>query len=223
MKLLNNDWDDILSDFLNHPRFENFFKFILSEYEKYTLYPDKENIFAALKLTSFEKLKVVILGQDPYHQPGQANGLAFSVNKGVVLPPSLKNIYKELQSDLGIAPPKHGDLSKWAKQGVLLLNTSLTVRNSQPNFYSNSFWKNFTDYIIKKISENKKQVVYILWGNNAQQKIKIINTHDNLIIKSAHPSPLSANRGFFGSRPFSKTNEYLKENRLDVIDWSLND
>lgn len=218
---IGNDWDDILKDIFEDKNFIDFYDFMLREYDKYILYPAKEDIFRALKLTSFSKLKVLILGQDPYHGPGQADGLAFSVKKGISLPPSLRNIFKELKNDLKIEVPLNGDLEKWAKEGVLLLNASLTVRQASPNFYAKSYWSIFTDFIIKKINENKENVVYILWGNKAQEKAQFIDANKNCIIKSVHPSPLSASRGFFNSKPFSKANAYLFSQGKKEIDWRL--
>lgn len=219
--MITKQWDDALSHILNSKEFNDFSKFVDSEYENYILYPPKEDIYKALKLTDFEDVKVVILGQDPYHQKNQANGLAFSVNADVKIPRSLVNIFKELKSDLGI-DFKNGDLSRWAKNGVLLLNTSLMVRESNANFYKNSYWKYFTNEIIKALNR-RENIVYILWGNEAQKKENLIDSKKNLIIKSVHPSPLSASKGFFGSKPFSKANDYLLNNNISQIDWRLYD
>ncbi|HCC68016.1 TPA: uracil-DNA glycosylase [Patescibacteria group bacterium] len=186
-----------------------------------TTYPPSDSVFRALKLTPFENIKVVILGQDPYHGKGEANGLAFSVNKNIKIPPSLKNIYKELNSDLGIKIPNHGDLSNWAKQGVLLLNSILTVEANKPASHRGIGWEEYTDEIIKKINDKKKNIVFILWGKYAQEKGKYINENKHLVIRSPHPSPFSARTGFFGSKPFSKCNMYLKENKIEEIDWEL--
>ena len=186
-----------------------------------TVFPSREEVFRAFSLTPISKVKVVILGQDPYHGEGEANGLAFSVNKGIKLPPSLKNIYKELNSDLGIQIPNHGDLTKWAKQGVLLLNSVLTVEKDKPGSHRNMGWEEYTDSIIKKISEERKNVVFILWGKYAETKKNLIDENKHLILFSAHPSPFSARRGFFKSKPFSKCNTYLKKNGIKEIDWSL--
>ena len=184
-------------------------------------YPKTEDIFKALELTPFENIKVVILGQDPYHDEGQANGLAFSVNKDKKIPPSLKNIYKELNSDLGIPIPNHGDLSKWAKEGVLLLNSILTVEPHKPASHRSIGWEEYTDQIIKEINEKKEHIVFILWGKYAQDKGKYIDESKHLVIKSPHPSPFSARKGFFNSKPFSKCNTYLKKNGIEEIDWEI--
>lgn len=196
-------------------------EFVLNEYETKTIYPLKENIFNAFQLTSFEETKVIILGQDPYHGEGQAHGLSFSVQKGVKLPPSLKNIFKELESDIGISIPKDGDLSAWSKQGVLLLNTVLTVEQSKPASHQKKGWEEFSELVLKTLSGKKENLVFILWGTPAQRLSKFINADKHLIIKSVHPSPLSSYRGFFGSKPFSSANDYLKENKIPEIDWSL--
>ncbi|GAY72721.1 uracil-DNA glycosylase, family 1 [Lentilactobacillus kosonis] len=180
-----------------------------------------DNIFEAFKLTPFSKVKVVILGQDPYHEPNQAHGLSFSVLPGVKVPPSLRNIYKELQSDLGIKPVNHGYLTKWAQQGVLMLNSVLTVRNGQAFSHKGKGWEQLTDAAIRKLSERDQPVVFILWGRAARDKISLIDTETNIVIQSAHPSPLSASRGFLGSKPFSKTNEALIAMGEEPIDWQL--
>ena len=184
-------------------------------------YPNSKDIFKALELTPFEKVKVVILGQDPYHGEKQANGLAFSVHRDIKIPPSLKNIYKELNDDLGIPIPKHGDLSKWALEGVLLLNSILTVQPHKPASHRNIGWEEYTDEIIQTINDKKKSIVFILWGNYAQEKGKHIDENKHLIIKSPHPSPFSARKGFFGSKPFSRCNEYLRRNEIEEIDWEI--
>ncbi len=189
---------------------------------KKTIYPPGSKIFNALNLTPFQKVKVVILGQDPYHGKNQANGLSFSVENGIKIPPSLQNIFKELHSDLNISPSKNGDLSNWAKQGVLLLNTILTVEASKPSSHSNKGWELFTDKILKILSLKKENLVFILWGKKAQEKTLLINEKKNKIIKSTHPSPYSANNGFFGSKPFSKTNSFLESKNIDKINWKLN-
>lgn len=188
---------------------------------KETIFPPKENVLRALNLTPIEDIKAVILGQDPYHGEGEANGLAFSVNKGIKLPPSLRNIYKELNTDLGIQAPLHGDLTKWAQHGVLLLNSILTVEKDKPASHRKLGWEEYTDSIIKEISTKKEHVVFILWGNFAQSKEYLIDENKHLVIKSPHPSPFSARKGFFGSKPFSKTNEWLKTKGLEPIDWSI--
>jgi uracil-DNA glycosylase len=184
-------------------------------------YPPTKDIFKALELTPFEDIKAVILGQDPYHGENQANGLAFSVYRDIKIPPSLKNIYKELNNDLGLPIPKHGDLSKWALEGVLLLNSILTVEPHKPASHRGIGWEEYTDKVIKNINDEKENIVFILWGNYAQAKGKHIDQEKHLVIKSPHPSPFSANKGFFGSKPFSKCNKYLKQNGITEIDWKL--
>ena len=185
------------------------------------VFPPKEDIFKALELTPLENIKAVILGQDPYHGQGQANGLAFSVYKGVKIPPSLRNIFKELNTDLGIEIPKHGDLTTWAKQGVLLLNSVLTVEKEKPASHKNIGWEEYTDNLISEISGKKEHVVFILWGKYAEGKISLIDTKKHIIISSPHPSPFSARKGFFGSKPFSRCNKWLIERHLEPIDWSI--
>ena len=219
--MIGNDWDKELSVVFNSPNFNRFYNNILKLYEKETIYPLKENIFNALKLTPFSNVKVVIVGQDPYHGENEAHGLSFSVQNGVKIPPSLKNIYKELYDDLKIVPSKSGDLTKWALQGVLLLNSVLTVKKDSPASHKNIGWEPFTDYVIRKINSKDKPVVFILWGNFAKSKKGLITNPIHLIIESAHPSPFSANYGFFGSHPFSKTNNFLKKNNIQEIDWKL--
>ena len=193
--------------------------FLKEEKKTKTIYPIGSKIFNAFNLTPFSKVKVVILGQDPYHGPNQANGLSFSVNKSFPIPPSLKNIFKELFDDLGIQPPNTGCLERWSNQGVLLLNTYLTVERGKPGSHRNIGWERFTDHVLSKLSENKKNIVYLLWGKHAQEKVKIINSTNNKIIMSAHPSPYSANYGFFGSRPFSKANNFLMNTNQTKINW----
>lgn len=195
--------------------------FVANEYEHKTIFPPKQNIFRALNLCDYDDVKVVILGQDPYHELHQANGLAFSVYPGVRIPPSLVNIYKELHNDLNTTIPNHGDLTKWAKQGVLLLNNVLTVEQGKANSHAGKGWETFTLNIVKALNERKKPLVFILWGNNARAKKQYIDTSRHLILESAHPSPLSASRGFFGSRPFSKANQFLVENGISPIDWQI--
>lgn len=220
-KYFNNDWDDILKNYFQRNDFINLIKFVKQEYKNKIIYPEKQNIFNAFKLTSYKDTKVVIIGQDPYHEKGQAMGLSFSVPKGIKIPASLNNIYKELNNDLGITPSKHGDLTSWAKQGVLLLNSTLTVEEGKANSHSDIGWQNFTDYIIKELNKKETPVVFILWGKNASLKKKYITNPKHLIIESAHPSPLSAHRGFFGSRPFSKVNDFLIKNNLKEIKWEI--
>ena len=219
--MIGNDWDNELSVIWNSPGFGKFMDIINNEYNTKTIYPPKEDIFAALKNTSFKDVKVVIVGQDPYHGEGEAMGLSFSVHDGIKLPPSLKNIYQELESDLGIKPVNSGDLTKWTKEGVLLLNATLTVIKDTPNSHSKLGWDKFTDYVIKKINTKEEPVVFILWGNYARSKKVFITNPKHLVIESAHPSPFSARNGFFGSKPFSKTNEFLIKNNIKPIDWDL--
>ena len=217
---IGNDWDDVLKDDFSGENYAKIREFLKSEYSAHTIYPSMYDIFNAFKLTPFSKVKVVILGQDPYHGEGQAMGLSFSVPKNKELPPSLKNIYKELKDDLGVNPPDSGDLTAWAKQGVLLLNTVLTVRAGMANSHAGKGWEILTDDVIKKISSGRKNVVFILWGNNARSKKSLIDKSKHLILESAHPSPLSAYNGFFNSKPFSKTNTYLSARGIEPIDWS---
>lgn len=217
---ITKEWDEILEGLFNSQSYLSLREFLKKEYSNHTVYPDMHNIFNSMKLTSFEKVKVVILGQDPYHEKGQAMGLAFSVPKGEKIPPSLVNIYKELNAEMGINPPSSGDLSGWASQGVLLLNTCLTVREHQANSHKGRGWEEFTDGIIKTISDKKQNVVFILWGANARSKKVLIDSKKHLILESAHPSPLSAYNGFFGSGHFVKTNEYLTKHNKTPIDWS---
>lgn len=220
-KIFHNDWEEILRPEMEKEYYKKLRAFLIKEYKTKTIYPDMYDIFNALHYTSCKDTKVVILGQDPYHGPNQAHGLAFSVNPKVKIPPSLINIYKELQNDLGCYIPNNGYLKKWADQGVLLLNTSLTVVASKPNSHSKIGWEVFTDNIIKLLNDRKDPVVFILWGNNAKSKERLITNDRHFIIKSVHPSPLSANRGFFGSKPFSKTNEILKKLGKESIDWQI--
>ena len=219
--MIGNDWDIELSVIWESRNFKKFYDSIISLYNKETIFPPKDLIFNALKLTPYSKVKVVIVGQDPYHGEGEAHGLSFSVQKGIKLPPSLKNIYKELYDDLGIIPSKDGDLTKWAKEGVLLLNSTLTVKKDMANSHSKLGWEPFTDYVIKKLNAKETPIVFILWGNNAKSKKRFISNPLHLIIESAHPSPFSARYGFFGSKPFSKTNEFLRKNNINEIDWKL--
>lgn len=219
--MIHNSWDSLLQNEFEKDYFKNLKAWVKNEYETKTIYPPKEQVFNALKLTPYEDVKVVILGQDPYQTPGFANGLAFSVNDGVKIPKSLQNIYKEMNSDLGITIPTTGNLTKWAKQGVLMLNTTLTVVEGISNSHSKKGWEIFTDQIISILNNKTEPIVFILWGNNARSKAKLITNPTHLILESAHPSPLSANRGFFGSKPFSKTNEFLQKNNLSKINWSL--
>ena len=219
--VLKNDWKDLLDDEFNKEYYQTLRNFLTNEYKTKTIYPDKYDIFNALHFTSYKDIKVVILGQDPYHGPGQAHGLSFSVNPGIKIPPSLLNIYKELNSDLGCYIPNNGYLKKWADQGVLLLNTSLTVRAGEANSHKSIGWEIFTDRIISLVNEKEDPVVFLLWGNNAIKKKNLITNKRHLILTSAHPSPLSASRGFFGSKPFSKTNNFLKSVGKTPIDWLI--
>lgn len=215
----NSEWHS----FIKSESDKEYFKFLVDkldeEYNNYTVYPKKEDILNAYWLTEPSKVKVVILGQDPYHEPNQANGLAFSVSEGVKIPPSLRNIYKEIENDIGKVNSKNGDLTYWAKQGVFLLNTVLTVRDGEANSHKDIGWEVFTDNTIKYLNDIDFPKVFILWGNNARKKKKLITNKNHLILESAHPSPLSANRGFFGNNHFSKTNEFLSNNKLDIIEW----
>ncbi|MDY0091005.1 MAG: uracil-DNA glycosylase [Flavobacteriaceae bacterium] len=190
-------------------------------YSSNDVFPLREDLYKAVELTPIDTVKVVIIGQDPYHGIGQANGLAFSVNKGIKIPPSLRNIYKELEDDLGIETPKHGDLTEWAKQGVLLLNSVLSVQKDTPGSHRALGWEEYTDSEIKKLSLQKENLVFILWGKYAQQKKELIDEKKHLLIVSPHPSPFSARRGFFGSKPFSRTNTYLREHSIPPINWTL--
>ena len=219
--MIGNDWDEILAPVWNSPGFEKFMKKVKSEYEKYTCYPKFENIFNALKNTPYKDIKIVIIGQDPYHGEGEAHGLSFSVQKGIKLPPSLQNIFKEMSSDLGISTPNCGDLSPWTHQGVLLLNSILSVRKDSPLSHKDLGWELLTDHIIKLINLKNEPVVFILWGSYARSKKKFITNKKHLVIESVHPSPLSAYNGFFGSRPFSRANEFLKKNKIKEVDFRL--
>jgi len=217
---IEESWKRVLESEFDEEYFDELVKFVKKEYQESTVYPPARFIFQAFDLTPFDKVKVVILGQDPYHGPGQANGLCFAVGKGIQLPPSLQNIYKEIESDLGQKSKNvAGDLENWARQGVLLLNATLTVQAHRVGSHQNKGWEKFTDRVIKILSEKKEGLVFILWGNYAQKKGEIIDTTKHLVIKSAHPSPLSARNGFFGSKPFSQTNAYLIFNSQKPIDW----
>ncbi|WP_040397206.1 uracil-DNA glycosylase [Anaerococcus senegalensis] len=218
---IGNDWDDILKEERKKDYYINLRKKLIYEYKNYTVYPNMYDIFNALKKVSYKDVKVVILGQDPYHGQGQAHGFSFSVKKGIKTPPSLQNIYKELHNDLGLYIPNNGNLIKWADQGVLLLNSTLTVRSHQANSHKDLGWTILTDNIIKILNARSKPIVFILWGKFAQSKEELITNDRHLIIKSAHPSPFAAHRGFFGSRPFSKTNEFLQKNNFKPIDWQI--
>ena len=218
-KQLHREWISIFEKEFSKKYFQKINSEVNNCSSNGLLCPKKENIFKAFEKTNFTNLKIVILGQDPYHGPEQAHGLSFSVRDPIKMPPSLRNIFKELNNDLNISPPKTGNLETWARQGVLLLNSCLTVEKGKPGSHRGKGWESFTDFVLKTISINKKNVVFILWGNYAREKTKLINKSDHLIIESAHPSPFSAHYGFFGSKPFSKTNIYLIKNGLDPILW----
>ncbi|HRP89565.1 MAG TPA: uracil-DNA glycosylase [Edaphocola sp.] len=219
---IENSWQNILASEFEQDYFKKLNEIIKSDIASgITVYPKNSDIFKAFELCPFEKTKVVLLGQDPYHGLGQANGLCFSVEKGIKLPPSLKNIYKAIQQEFAFPIPTHGDLTAWAQQGVLMLNTSLTVRAHQANSHSKIGWVSFTDAVLKTISERKENIVFILWGNNARSKKDLIDSAKHLILQSAHPSPLSAYHGFFGNKHFIQTNEYLKQHHKKEIDWKI--
>ena len=219
---IGNDWDEILKGEFDKPYYRQLRAFLKQEYTSRTVYPPMNDIFNALRYTSFENTKVVILGQDPYHEPGQAHGLCFSVKEGTLPPPSLINIYKEIKNDLGIDnPPDYGELTGWAKQGVLMLNTVLTVRRGQANSHKGKGWEQFTDRVISELNNKITPVVFLLWGANARVKAQIITNPIHIKLSCAHPSPLSAYNGFFGCKHFSKTNEILVRNGLTPIDWSV--
>ncbi|MGQ8873970.1 uracil-DNA glycosylase [Paenibacillus sp. TSA_86.1] len=219
--MFGNDWDEVLQKETESEYFNKIRYALAAEYKTQTVYPPKEDLFSALKLTPYHQVKAVIIGQDPYHGAGQAHGLSFSVRPGVRVPPSLKNIYKELQADLGVPVPKHGSLIHWAEQGVLLLNAVLTVRESQPNSHQALGWQTFTDAVIRVLNERPEPMVYMLWGSHAQKKGAFINRDKHLVLESTHPSPLAAHRGFLGSRPFSKANEFLVSQGIKPIDWTI--
>lgn len=218
---LGNSWDKVLEGEFEKEYYLELREFLKQEYGTRVIYPNMYHIFNALKFTPYEKVKAVILGQDPYHQPGQAHGLCFSVQKGVQPPPSLVNIFKELHSDLGIVPPGHGCLESWANNGVLLLNTVLTVREGQANSHKGKGWEKFTDRVIELLNQREEPMVFILWGNNAKAKESLITNPKHCIIKSAHPSPLSAHYGFWGGKYFSRTNEFLQMTGQEPIDWRI--
>lgn len=221
MAILNNDWEAHLEQEFAQPYYLQLREFLVGEYNRGTVFPDKYDIFNALHYTSLADTKVVILGQDPYHGPGQAHGLSFSVKEGVPTPPSLQNMFKELRDDLGFNIPNNGYLLKWAQQGVLLLNTVLTVRAHEANSHKGQGWERFTDKVIETINRKDEPVVFLLWGSHAQKKAELITNRKHLQLRSPHPSPLSAHRGFFGSRPFSRANEFLKANGRGEIDWQI--
>ena len=223
MVSIGNDWDDILAGEFDKEYYKKLRQFLITEYRNGTVYPDMNDIFNALKYTPYSKVRAVILGQDPYHEPGQAHGMAFSVRKGVEQPPSLVNIFKELEEDLGIPrPPKdNGYLVPWAEQGVLLLNTVLTVRAHAANSHQNKGWETFTDRVIELLNEREQPMVFILWGGKAKAKSTLITNSRHLVLTGAHPSPLSAYNGFFGGRYFSRTNEFLSDHGEGEIDWEI--
>lgn len=218
---IEKSWEKILHDEFEKEYFKELVQFVKEEYSSKKIYPNGKDIFRAFDLCPFDKVKVVIIGQDPYHDINQANGLAFSVSRGVLNPPSLRNIFKELKNDLDIDIPSTGELEEWEKQGVLLLNATLTVEAHKPGSHQHKGWEEFTDTVVKKLSDEKNNLVFILWGKYAQEKGKSIDTSKHFVIQSPHPSPFSAERGFFGSKPFSKTNEYLKEKGLEEINWEI--
>lgn len=216
-----NDWDALLGPEFEKDYYKKLRAFLKSEYSRYEVYPDMYHIFHALQMTSCAGTRAVILGQDPYHEPGQAHGLCFSVRRGVRQPPSLQNIYKELKDDLGIDPPSHGCLNAWAQEGILLLNTTLTVRRGQANSHRGQGWDIFTDAVIRLLNEADHPIAFILWGSNARAKKQLITNPQHGIFESAHPSPLSAHNGFFGSRPFSRVNAFLEKNGIPPINWRV--
>ena len=221
MSMIQNDWLAPLKPEFAKPYYAELFRFVKNEYATRQIFPPADDIFNAFHLTPLHEVKVVILGQDPYHNDGQAHGLCFSVKPDVDIPPSLVNIYQELHDDLGCYIPNNGYLTKWAKQGVLMLNTVLTVRAHQANSHRGMGWEQFTDAAIRILNEQDRTIVFILWGSPAQKKAQMLNNPKHLILKAPHPSPLSAYRGFFGSRPFSQTNEFLVKNGLEPIDWQI--
>lgn len=218
---IGNEWDEILKGEFEKEYYLNLREFLKKEYFTYHVYPNMYDIFNALKYTSYSDVKAVIIGQDPYHGAGQAHGLCFSVQKGVAVPPSLQNIYKEIYSDLGISPANHGYLKKWADNGVLMMNAVLTVREGQANSHKGKGWEIFTDKVIELLNEREKPIVFLLWGGNAKQKMRLITNPNHLILQAAHPSPLSAFNGFFGCRHFSKANEFLTNHGMEPIDWQI--
>lgn len=221
MSFIGDDWSEALKKEYKKPYYKELYNRVINEYATREIFPPKEELYSAFRLTPLKSVKVVILGQDPYHNEGQAHGLSFSVKKGVKIPPSLANIYKELHDDLGCSIPNHGNLEKWAKQGVLLLNTVLTVRAHEANSLQGIGWEQFTDAVIKVLNEEERPIVFILWGSPAGRKSAMLNNPRHLILKAPHPSPLSSYRGFFGSKPFSKTNDFLIKNNIEPIDWQI--
>ncbi len=221
MVTIRNSWDDVLGEEFEKEYYRKLREFLKEEYSKYKVYPEAYNIFNALKFTPYDKVSAVIIGQDPYHEPGQAHGLCFSVKEGVEQPPSLKNIFREMRSDLGICPPEHGCLESWAKEGVLLLNAVLTVRAHEANSHKGKGWEIFTDRVIERLNERERPVVFILWGANAGAKESLITNPHHCVVRGAHPSPLSAHKGFWGGKYFSRTNKFLLENGLEPINWKI--
>lgn len=219
--MIGNKWDNILNEEYNKDYFKNLIDFVKKEYKEKTIYPKQNEVFNAFRYTDFDNVKVVILGQDPYHGPNQAEGLSFSVSNEVLKPPSLKNIFKELESDLKIPFPEHNSLKPWAKQGVLLLNAVLTVEEHKPTSHKDKGWETFTNSVIKILNKREKPIVFILWGSYARAKKEFITNPKHYIIESAHPSPFSARNGFFGSKPFSKANEFLRKNDIKEINWRV--
>ncbi len=219
--MIGNNWDNYLEEEYQKKYFQNLLNFVKEEYKNKIIYPKQNEVFNAFRYTDYQDVKVVILGQDPYHGPNQAEGLSFSVSNEVLKPPSLKNIFKELESDLGIPFPEHNSLKPWSRQGVLLLNAVLTVEEHKPTSHKDRGWEIFTDNVIKVLNERKTPVVFILWGAYARSKKEFITNPMHLVIESAHPSPFSARNGFFGSKPFSKTNEFLRKNKIKEIDWRI--
>lgn len=223
MVKFDNDWDEIMKGEFEKDYYISLHNFLKKEYFTEEIYPDMYNIFNAMKTTPYNSVKAVIIGQDPYHEPGQAHGLSFSVRKGTPIPPSLQNIYKELESDLGIPPAPHGELTKWAENGVLLLNSVLTVRRGQANSHKGMGWEIFTNNVISKLNEREKPIVFLLWGRNAKEKMSLITNPAHLMLTAPHPSPLSAFHGFFGCRHFSKCNDFLISKGIEPVDWRIID
>jgi len=221
MVYIGNEWDALLATEFQAPYYHKLREFLKSEYAQHRIYPNMHDIFNALKYTPYSKVKVVILGQDPYHGAGQAHGLCFSVKKGIEPPPSLKNIFAEIKSDLDINPPDHGELTSWAKQGVLLLNTVLTVREGLPNSHKNIGWELLTTKIVELLNDSPNPIVFLLWGANARAKTPILTNPNHLVLTAVHPSPLSAYNGFFGSKHFSKANDFLAKNGIEPINWKI--
>lgn len=219
--ILKNDWNDVVGSELEKPYYLELREFLKEEYKAQKVFPDKQNIFNALNSTSYTGVKVVLLGQDPYHGEGQAHGLSFSVGRDVRIPPSLRNIYKELHNDIGCEIPSHGNLNKWTEQGVLLLNTVLTVREGKAHSHRGKGWETFTDKVIERLNERETPLVFMLWGRPAQEKLKLINSDKHFVIQSPHPSPFSASKGFFGSKPFSRANDWLNKIGEKEINWCI--